>query len=547
MERKPLLSESSNEERYDGADDSSSINIDVKNDSFLLQQQDHDEAQIFEDAISSTGFGKFHIMLLFVCGWALASDSVEIQAVSFVLPSACDLKLTSAEKGWLNAIIFVGMMVGGYSLGGMADIKGRRFVLLWSMTINGLFALASSFANEFLLFLFFRFMSGIGVGAAMPVVFSYFTEFLSRDRRGPMIGVLASFWMVGNILTAGIAWLVIPKLQLGSAVGSIWYGSWRIFVALCAVPSLSSAIFIFIMPESPKYLQKIEKFDEAADVLKMIHQMNNKNKENEIPDEIFRFSTYCLNASVSKVEESKDHENTTCLSGFAKTLKRLWRSTKEIFSKPFVSRSWISVFIWFTLSFGFYGLWMWFPELFQRIQSGESSCSRSAGHAGIHNPMANMTCEDKVVHNNKIYFESFLVALSNLPGNIIMIISVNKIGRRKLLAASMVVCGISAFFFWFVETRAHMIIMSCVFSGLATAGWNALDVLSMELYPTHLRSTAFGIQAAVGRIGAIIANQVFGALVDVHCSVPLFLVAGLLSAGGLTALKLPKTENQALH
>ena len=32
-----------------------------------------------------------------------------------------------------------------------------------------------------------------------------------------------------------------------------------------------------------------------------------------------------------------------------------------------------------------------------------------------------------------------------------------------------------------------MLIMSCVFSGLATAGWNALDVLSMELYPTHLR------------------------------------------------------------
>ena len=76
---------------------------------------------------------------------------------------------------------------------------------------------------------------------------------------------------------------------------------------------------------------------------------------------------------------------------------------------------------------------MWFPELFQRIQSGQSSCSRSAGHAGVVNPMANMTCREKVMHNNQIYFESFLVALSNLPGNVIMIILVNKIGRRKLL------------------------------------------------------------------------------------------------------------------
>ena len=63
----------------------------------------------------------------------------------------------------------------------------------------------------------------------------------------------------------------------------------------------------------------------------------------------------------------------------------------------------------------------------------------------------------------------------------------------------MVICGISAFFFWFVTTRAHMIAMSCIFSGLATAGWNALDVLSMELYPTHLRLAVvcLAVQSAI--------------------------------------------------
>lgn len=91
----------------------------------------------------------------------------------------------------------------------------------------------------------------------MPVVFSYFTEFLSLERRGPWIGFLASFWMVGNIMTAGIAWFIIPKLHLGSPVGDIFYGSWRIFVAVCSFPSITSAVFIFLMPESPKYLQKV--------------------------------------------------------------------------------------------------------------------------------------------------------------------------------------------------------------------------------------------------------------------------------------------------
>lgn len=386
----------------------------------------------------------------------------------------------------------------------------------------------------------------------MPVVFSFFTEFLSRERRGPMIGFLASFWMVGNIMTAGIAWLIIPRLNLAGRIGGINYHSWRIFVALCSIPSLSSALFIFLLPESPKYLQKIGRFDEATQVLTQVYQWNNPKSKHEIPPQISKFSTYCIETSINREVQdvpdlSEQSKCTRCTANLSATFKRLWRSTKELFRSPFTSRTLISTFIWFSLSFGFYGLWMWFPELFQRIQSGESSCSRSASHVGVTNPMANMTCDEKVSYNHEIYFESFLVALSNLPGNVIMIISVNKIGRRKLLAASMVVCGVSAFFFWFVTTRTHMLVMSCVFSGLATAGWSALDVLSMELYPTHLRSTAFGIQAAVGRIGAILANQVFGALVDVHCSIPLFLVAGLLSAGGLTALKLPKTENQSLH
>ena len=43
-----------------------------------------------------------------------------------MIPAACDLNMTSTEKGWLNAIIFVGMMIGGYVFGGAADIKVNR-------------------------------------------------------------------------------------------------------------------------------------------------------------------------------------------------------------------------------------------------------------------------------------------------------------------------------------------------------------------------------------------------------------------------------------
>ena len=57
----------------------------------------------------NTGIGKFTWLLVFVCGWANASDSVEILSVSFLLPEAQhDLNLSTTDQGVLNSIIFVG-------------------------------------------------------------------------------------------------------------------------------------------------------------------------------------------------------------------------------------------------------------------------------------------------------------------------------------------------------------------------------------------------------------------------------------------------------
>jgi VNT family MFS transporter (synaptic vesicle glycoprotein 2) len=68
------------------------------------------ELSNYEAALDKIGFGKFQWLLLFVCGLANASDAVEILCVSFVLPTAeCDLNMTSADKGVLNAITFLGM------------------------------------------------------------------------------------------------------------------------------------------------------------------------------------------------------------------------------------------------------------------------------------------------------------------------------------------------------------------------------------------------------------------------------------------------------
>jgi MFS transporter, VNT family, synaptic vesicle glycoprotein 2 len=63
----------------------------------------------YEEALSRIGFGKFNYIMLLLCGFANASDAIEILCVSFILPAAeCDLDLSSQQKGYLNAITFFG-------------------------------------------------------------------------------------------------------------------------------------------------------------------------------------------------------------------------------------------------------------------------------------------------------------------------------------------------------------------------------------------------------------------------------------------------------
>lgn len=70
---------------------------------------DAKDDKLLEGHLLSAGFGFFHVVLFLVTGLATAADAVEIFSISFVVPVATsDLDLSTAEKGWLDASIFMG-------------------------------------------------------------------------------------------------------------------------------------------------------------------------------------------------------------------------------------------------------------------------------------------------------------------------------------------------------------------------------------------------------------------------------------------------------
>ncbi|XP_017562251.1 synaptic vesicle glycoprotein 2C isoform X1 [Pygocentrus nattereri] len=489
----------------------------------------------YEEAVEEAGFGLFHGLLLLVCGWANASDAVEILCVSFLLPTArCDLQLSSADMGLLTASIFLGMMLGGYMWGYLADQRGRQRVLVISLAVNGTFGAVASLAPSFWLFLLLRFLSGVGVGGSIPVIFSYFSEFQPKLRRGAMISALATFWMAGNILAAGAAWLVIPRTFLHVELGWLDFQSWRVFVVLCSIPSLTSAfIFSLAMPESPRFLIEVGMEEEALTVFQLMYKLNHRGSCKPFPASGLLVNRKDDEDEVEPLRMRGCCEHLTCF------FKQGLAPIRQLFVRSLLSRSIALLIINYCISFGYYGLWMWFPELFKRAEDGGSPCANMSQPQSQEN-------ESCYPVKTAVYMEGFVTAASNLPGNIFTILLMDVVGGKILLAGSLLLSSVSVFLIYVVKTKSQSLLMSCVFSGVSVISWNALDVVSTELYPTQLRSSALGFFTGVGRVAAIMGNVVFGQLVDSNCAVPILVVSALLLAGGLAALKLPPTKQTDL-
>lgn len=180
--------------------------------------------------------------LLFSTGLSWLFDAMDVGMVSFIIAAlSIEWALGAEQIGSLAAINSIGMAVGAAVAGSMADRYGRRTILLWTLVIfsaaSGLSALATSFAVLCIL----RFITGFGLGGELPVASTLVSESVPVQERGRAIVLLESFWAVGWILAALIAYFIIPH-----------YG-WRIAFVIGALPAFYALYLRRAVQDSPRY------------------------------------------------------------------------------------------------------------------------------------------------------------------------------------------------------------------------------------------------------------------------------------------------------
>lgn len=394
------------------------------------------------ERLEALPLGRFHYKLLLVTGLGWLFDSMDTGLIAFILPVlAKEWGLAPGQMGLIGSIGLIGMALGAVVSGTIADRIGRKKV--FTITVL-LYSIASAFCAlswNYQSLLVFRFLVGFGLGGELPVAATLVSEYAPSRVRGRFIVLLESFWGLGWIAAACIAYFFIPL-----------YG-WRMAFLIGALPALYVCLIRMHMPESVRYLLAHGRVGEARQIVVSLERQ--------------------LHVPVAPFVSEKETVPVVAKASF-----------RELWKKPFMSRTIMLWLVWFGINFSYYGIFMWLPSLV--FQQGFT-----------------------VV---KTFEYVLIMTLAQLPGYYCAAWLVDKIGRKYTLSAFLLFSGVASYFFGHASTAATLMMWGSVMSFFNLGAWGVLYTYTPEQYPTAIRALGSGWAAGFGRFGGMAAPMMVGAL-----------------------------------
>lgn len=187
---------------------------------------------------------RLQLRVFFLCFLVALLDGFDTQAIAYTGPAiAKAFGMTPGDMTYIFISGTLGMALGAMGLGMIGDRIGRRVAILGSIVLFGVFSLAIAFAQSPTQIVALRFLTGLGMGGATPVLLAMAAEYSPSRLRGAVLtGVLLGLpagAMVGGVLAAG--WMPV--------IG--WQG---IYIVGGAIPLVVLLICLAFLPESAQFL-----------------------------------------------------------------------------------------------------------------------------------------------------------------------------------------------------------------------------------------------------------------------------------------------------
>lgn len=224
--------------------------------------------------MSIAGFRQQVVCLIVAMGGLLFGfDTAVISGA--ITPLKQQFSLDTAMEGWLVSSGLIGCIIGVLITGILSDRIGRKKTILLAGWMFLLSAVGCAFAPSVFMLVLSRMLGGIGVGMASVISPMYITEFAPAARRGQMVAYYQLAITVGIVLAyASNAWL--------DGIDLAWFSRaeiWRPMFLVMALPSLAFLVLLAKVPESPRWLMSRGRADKAAQVMQVIRDPEEVEKE----------------------------------------------------------------------------------------------------------------------------------------------------------------------------------------------------------------------------------------------------------------------------
>lgn len=189
-------------------------------------------------------FSAFQWGIFALCFLIVLLDGFDTAAIGYIAPSLLkEWGLTRAALAPVLSAALFGLAAGGLIAGPVADKFGRKTVLVAAVALFGGACVWSAFAPDLLQLTILRFVTGLGLGAAMPNAVTLMSEYCPDQRRATLTNAMFCGFPLGAALGGFLAAWMIPQ----------W--GWRSVLMLGgAVPVVLAVVMLFFLPESVRYL-----------------------------------------------------------------------------------------------------------------------------------------------------------------------------------------------------------------------------------------------------------------------------------------------------
>ncbi len=400
-------------------------------------------------------------------------------------------ELSPMLTGWAASSAIWGCVFGALFAGALSDKYGRKKVLLLSGLLFTLSALGSAVPDNLTQFVLARFIGGLGVGSASMLSPLYISEIAPAQIRG----MLVTLYQLAIVF--GINIIYIVNYLIANTHDQVWNVQlgWRYMLGSEGIPAILFFVLLFFVPESPRWLVKENRSEEALKILNKIDR----------PEETHRI--------LEEIKETVNEEKGSFLDLF----------------KPGIRKAMVvgSVLAFFSQVTGINAIIYYAPEIFKQVGFGSESA----------------------------LFQTMIIGFVNMLFTLVAIRLIDYWGRRTLLIwglSGMVSCllGMGMFFYFEITSGPLLLLFILGFiasfaSSLGPIPW----VLISEIFPTKTRGTAMSFSIVILWLGVVLITQFFPVLLSLFggaFTFWIFMINALILLI-FTLIFIPETKQKTLE